>query len=129
MLFKFCFSVIKTDGVIEGGAGIKTSGRNYTQGKSNEDLIGNIGFGEKVEIDNKAEKNILITGAGSYIGESFKDYAKAHYPSLVVDSIDMIDGSWKSKAFQNMISFIMLPAWLMPMLVRLMKPPKKNIIP
>ena len=53
------FSVIKTDGVIEGGAGIKTSGRNYTQGKSNEDLIGNIGFGEKVEIDSKAEKNIL----------------------------------------------------------------------
>ena len=95
------FSVIKTDGVIEGGAGIKTSERNYTQGKSNEDLIGNIGFGEKVEIDSKAEKNILITGAGSYIGESFKDYAKAHYPALVVDSIDMIDGSWKSKAFSK----------------------------
>lgn len=45
-------------------------GRNYAQGKSDAELIGHIGFGHKVEVNNEAEKNVLITGAGSYIGES-----------------------------------------------------------
>lgn len=50
--------------------------RNYTEGKTKEELIGNIGFGEAVEVDKGLKKKVLITGAGSYIGQSFIAYAK-----------------------------------------------------
>lgn len=76
-------------------------GRNYAQGKSDAELIGHIGFGHKVEVNNEAEKNVLITGAGSYIGESFIRYAAENYTSIRIDAIDMIDGSWKEKDFSN----------------------------
>ena len=75
------------------------SGRNYTDGKSAEQLIGHIGFGELVVVDTKTQKRVLITGAGSYIGESFTSYASTHYPSLSINSIDMLDGSWRDKDF------------------------------
>lgn len=45
-------------------------------------------------------KKILITGANSYIGTSFERYICDHYPNdFVVDTIDMIDGSWRNKSF------------------------------
>lgn len=45
-------------------------------------------------------KKILITGANSYIGMSFENYIKEHYPNdYVVDTVDMIDGSWREKSF------------------------------
>ncbi len=45
-------------------------------------------------------KKVLITGANSYIGMSFEKYAQAHYASeLTVDTIDMIDGSWRKTNF------------------------------
>lgn len=44
-------------------------------------------------------KKILITGANSYIGTSFKTYMD-RWPDLYqVDTIDMIDGSWKNQSF------------------------------
>lgn len=91
----------KDDSVVEGGTGElkKTIGRHYTDGKSAEELIGHIGFGEPVEVDTKTEKKVLITGAGSYIGETFREYAGEHYPALVIDAVDMIDGSWREKDF------------------------------
>ena len=75
--------------------------RNYTDGKSAEQLIGHIGFGELVVVDTKTEKKVLITGAGSYIGESFRAYAGKHYPSLSISAIDMLDGSWKKADFSS----------------------------
>ena len=75
--------------------------RNYTEGKSAEQLIGYIGFGGPVEIDASSAKKVLITGAGSYIGESFSTYASTHYPSLSISAIDMLDGSWRDKAFSS----------------------------
>ena len=75
------------------------SGRNYTDGKSAEQLIGHIGFGGSVVVDTKTPKRVLITGAGSYIGESFTSYASTHYPTLSIKSIDMLDGSWRDKDF------------------------------
>ena len=45
----------------------KQVGRNYTVGKSDEELIGHIGFGGLIEVDIETEKKVLITGAGSYI--------------------------------------------------------------
>ena len=45
-------------------------------------------------------KKVLITGANSYIGVSFENYVKEHYSEeLSVDTVDMIDGSWREKDF------------------------------
>ncbi|MBQ8311244.1 MAG: NAD-dependent epimerase/dehydratase family protein [Clostridia bacterium] len=45
-------------------------------------------------------KRILITGADSYIGTSFEAYIKKNYPdSYTVDTVDMIDGTWREKSF------------------------------
>ena len=45
-------------------------------------------------------KKVLITGANSYIGTSFEEYVKQHYPEeLQIDTIDMIDGSWRKADF------------------------------
>ena len=45
-------------------------------------------------------KKVLITGANSYIGTSFDKYVKENYSLfLEVETIDMIDGSWREKDF------------------------------
>ena len=45
-------------------------------------------------------KNVLITGANSYIGMSFEKYVAEHYSSnLSVSTIDMIDGGWRKADF------------------------------
>ncbi len=47
-------------------------------------------------------KKILITGANSYIGMSFENYIKEkHSESFLVDTVDMIDGSWREKSFRG----------------------------
>ena len=47
-------------------------------------------------------KKVLITGANSYIGVSFENYVKEHYNSeLIVDTVDMIDGSWRKRDFSS----------------------------
>lgn len=47
-------------------------------------------------------KKVLITGANSYIGMSFEKYVQSHYDSeLTVDTVDMIDGSWRKKDFSS----------------------------
>lgn len=72
--------------------------------KSNtiDDEIGVIGFSEPVSIDYSVHRRVLITGAHSYIGESFENYAKAKYSSnFEIDTIDMIDGSWRAKTFSD----------------------------
>ena len=38
---------------------------------------------------------ILITGANSYIGTSFEEYMKSFDDKYQVDTVDMIDGSWR----------------------------------
>ena len=45
-------------------------------------------------------KKILITGANSYIGTSFEKYINDNFADRYqVDTIDMIDGSWREKSF------------------------------
>ena len=47
-------------------------------------------------------KKILITGANSYIGMSFEKYIKENYPNdYIVDTVDMIDGTWRQKSFSE----------------------------
>lgn len=73
----------------------------YTDGKSDTALIGHIGFGEPVVVDRNSEKKVLITGAGSYVGESFRNYAAERYPQLFINSIDVKDDFWKSYDFSS----------------------------
>ena len=45
-------------------------------------------------------KKILITGANSYIGDSFEKYIRKSYSNeYIVETIDMIDGMWREKSF------------------------------
>lgn len=44
-------------------------------------------------------KKILITGANSYIGTSFESYMKQFAEEYSVDTVDMIDGTWREKSF------------------------------
>lgn len=45
-------------------------------------------------------KKVLITGANSYIGVSFEKYANNKYgDELTIETVDMIDGSWRKKDF------------------------------
>lgn len=44
-------------------------------------------------------KKILITGANSYIGVSFERYMAQWPEQYQVDTMDMIDGTWREKSF------------------------------
>ena len=95
----------KDESVVEGGTGEmkkQTIGRHYTDEKSDDELIGHIGFGESVQVDIETHKNILITGAGSYIGEKFRSYAAKHYENkFTIDEVDLLDASWKEQIFSK----------------------------
>ena len=65
-------------------------------------MIGNVGFGEPVEVDPGVKKKVLITGAGSYIGQSFIQYAKKHYlDNFEIEELDMTDAAWRDKDFSE----------------------------
>ncbi len=97
----------KDDSVVEGGTGemYKNSDkgyRHYTDGKSDSELIGHIGFGEDVRLNKEECKRVLITGAGSYIGEAFKHYATEQYGSnFIIDEVNMLDPAWKEQDFSS----------------------------
>lgn len=46
-------------------------------------------------------KNILITGANSYVGTSFEKWLSQWPDKYHVDTIDMIDGTWREKSFKG----------------------------
>lgn len=47
-------------------------------------------------------KKILITGANSFVGGSFEEYIRKNYPNdYTVDTVDMIDGTWREKDFSG----------------------------
>lgn len=51
-------------------------------------------------------KKILITGAGSYIGTSFEKYIQQWPEQYQVETVDMIDGSWREKDFSGYHSVV-----------------------
>lgn len=59
------------------------------------------GYKKKFHIDKNAYRKVLITGAGFYIGESFKKYCKSCYPNIECTAIDMLDGSWREYDFSR----------------------------
>ncbi len=111
--FGTIFSVLRKDGVVEGGTGALQNSasqevmrlssfakREHTKGKKSKDLIGSIGFGERVEVENKLK--VLITGAESYIGTSFEAYVDKYYrESFLIDTLDMRDNTWKNLDFSK----------------------------
>ena len=46
-------------------------------------------------------KKIIITGANSYIGTSFEKWLKQWLEDYSVDTVDMMDGTWKEKDFSD----------------------------
>ena len=44
-------------------------------------------------------KKILITGAGSYIGQSFERHLKQFGERYQVETVDMVDPSWRERSF------------------------------
>lgn len=94
----------RDDSVVEGGTGKmkKSSARQYTDDKSDEELIGHIGFGETVEVAKNTTKKVLITAEHSYIGGMFEAYAAAHYDeSFEIDKISTRNDSWEEKSFSD----------------------------
>ena len=103
--------VLKHDGIVEGGTGEihrrdekeKEYGLKMSQVcEENVDKIEDYGYKKRFNIDKSIhnQKKVLITGAGSYIGESFKSYVKEHYSkNICVDIIDMTNQEWKDYDF------------------------------
>jgi len=46
-------------------------------------------------------KRILITGANSYVGTSFEKHLKQWPGRYTVDTVDMVDGTWREKSFRG----------------------------
>lgn len=92
-------SVLGSDGVVEGGTGELHKNGIQTVEVSDAGFE-DYGYKKSFHIDRTAHRRILITGAGSYIGESFEAYAKKHYDSnLLIDTLDMLDSNWRQTDF------------------------------
>lgn len=107
-------SVIKHEGVVEGGTGsihgqddrtghAVGNGRKDEMEETDGSDIGYIEYGHRktFHINKELSKRVLITGANSYIGESFKTYAEMHYPNITIDTVDMIGEAWKIYDFSK----------------------------
>lgn len=90
------YSVAKSDGVMEG--------RAKTMQKEDTYIEEDYGFRKKFVIDTSPfnQKRVLITGAGSYIGESYRHWAEENYRgNFQIDEVDMRDGSWEKIDFSS----------------------------
>lgn len=88
-------SVVKSDGVVEGGTGEIHKAEEKAMNDS-----GYIGFANPVTVDYSKKRKVLITGANSYIGESFEQYARQNYgTNFEIDTIDMQDEAWRDYDF------------------------------
>lgn len=107
--FKTIVSVVRHDGVVEGEMkNIDGTGQAFFKTTVKFDEAGFEDYGylktfkvNKTDSDGiPIQKKVLITGANSYIGESFEQYAKQHYgDNFIVDTLDMRDESWNKRDF------------------------------
>jgi len=52
-------------------------------------------------IDKNRNVRVLIAGANSYIGESFKNYCAENYPNIGCSAIDTVDERWRDSSFDG----------------------------
>ena len=90
-------SVLRSEGVVEGGTGEMQ--KKLRPGVPAADPTPVFACEKEIAVPEGVEKRVLITGAGSYIGGSFKAYAQTRYPNLHVDEVDTINGEWKETDF------------------------------
>ncbi|MBR1634147.1 MAG: sugar transferase [Lachnospiraceae bacterium] len=94
-------SVLMHDGVAEGGIGRSHRDQIWKESLNNIESE-EYGYKKKFHIrrDHLQKKRILITGAGSYVGESFEKYAGKHYMDcFAIDTINMMDDAWRDYDF------------------------------
>lgn len=109
-------SVLAEDGVVEGGTGElkkreSAAVSGMETGIEEPATVSRVDAGLEdyghlkhfdIDLSKKNKKRVLITGAGSYIGESFEAYAKEHYrENFTVDTVDMLDPGWREKDFSS----------------------------
>ena len=102
--FGTIFSVLRKDGVVEGGTGqSKQEGHVGKEEETSEEK-----YGLNVKQDKKAIR-ILITGEHSYVGEQVEQYLEEYNKKLfsnyhiskryLVDTISLFGEGWKKKEF------------------------------
>lgn len=106
-LFGTIHSVLKQDGVVEGGTGELYKKSHKEQEhidvivSSNKMKKGIREWKREIKIDNTSAKKILITGANSYIGMSVDAWLSKIPNKYKVDTIDMTKDSWKDTDFSK----------------------------
>lgn len=102
-------SVACHDGVVEGGTGslsgqsndFQTHISHKMQSVDSSDVgFEDYGFKKSFSIDKNRKVKVLITGAGSYIGERFKAYCNIHYPGIECETLNMKDDGWREFDFR-----------------------------
>ena len=95
------------DSVVEGGTGAmaeSTKGK-LREGVPEQDPEEHFACDYKFTVDHSAHKNILIVGAGSYIGESFVKYATEHYcDNFTFTTVDTLPGKDGKSELDNFTS-------------------------
>lgn len=64
-----------------------------------EDPETTLGCDLNLQVNETATPKVLITGAGSYIGDHVKQYAEEQYPNITFDTLDMLDANWREYDF------------------------------
>ena len=71
--------------------------RTIDKVKPEEAGFSDYGHIKHFRIDKNESRRVLITGAHSYIGESFAQYVAKHYPKITCDTISLRDSGWEEK--------------------------------
>lgn len=92
-------SVAVSDGVVEGGTG-ELKKNDIKTIEACDVGFEDYGYKKSFHINRSVYRRILITGANSYIGESFEAYAKKNYgQNFLIDTADMLDSNWRQTDF------------------------------
>ncbi len=95
-------SVLRKDGVVEGGTGMLNIDVHTVEAVTpSEAGFEDYGCYKHFCVNKTAKKKVLITGAGSYIGESVASYIAIHYPNITIETVDMINSLWREKDFSR----------------------------
>lgn len=95
------------DSVVEGGTGAmdKSAKGKLREGVPEQDPEEHFACDYKFTVNHNAHKNILIVGAGSYIGESFVKYATEHYcDNFIFTIVDTLPGKDGKCELDNLTS-------------------------